>query len=88
MTDATAISTGSSVVETAADGTPLRHPDRPVPPLAERDALTKLALSADLDEWAKSQEERRSVWGSGYSIHEEIEDPSKKTGIKSVGKKL
>ena len=31
MTDATAISTGSSVVETAADGTPLRHPDRPVP---------------------------------------------------------
>ena len=64
------------------------HPDRPVPPLAERDALAKLALSADLDEWAKSQEERRSVWGSGYSIHEEIEDPSKKTGIKSVGKKL
>ena len=64
------------------------HPDRSVPPLAERDALAKSALSADLDEWAKSQEERRSVWGSGYSIHEEIEDPSKKTGIKSVGKKL
>ena len=64
------------------------QPDRPVPPLAERDALAKSALSADLDEWAKSQEERRSVWGSGYSIHEEIEDPSKKTGIKSVGKKL
>ena len=56
--------------------------------VAERDALAKSALSADLDEWATGQEERKSVWGSGYSIDEEIEDPSKKTGIKSVGKKL
>ena len=62
--------------------------DRPVPPLAERDANSKSALSADLDEWAKAEEERKSVWGSGASIHEEIEDPSKKTGIKSVGKKI
>ena len=64
------------------------HPDRPVPPLAERDAVAKPALTANLDEWAKSQEERKSVLGSGYSIHEEIEDPSKQTGIKTVGKKL
>ena len=64
------------------------HPDRPVPPLAERDAVAKSALTANLDEWAKSQEERKSVLGSGYSIHEEIEDPSKQTGIKTVGKKL
>ena len=64
------------------------HPDRPVPPLAERDAVTKPALTTTLDEWAKSQEERKSVLGSGYSIHEEIEDPSKQTGIKTVGKKL
>ncbi len=63
-------------------------PDRPVPPLAERDTHAKLALSTNLDEWAKGEEERKSVWGSGYSIHEEIEDPSKKTGIKTVGKKL
>jgi hypothetical protein len=63
-------------------------PDRPVPPLAKRDAHAKLALSTNLDEWAKGEEERKSVWGSGYSIHEEIEDPSKKTGIKTVGKKL
>jgi len=62
--------------------------DRPVPPLAERDANSKSALSADLDEWAKAEEERKSVWGSGASIFEEIEDPSKKTGIKSVGKKI
>ena len=64
------------------------HPDRPVPALAERDNLAKPALSKDLDEWAKSQEERKKVLGSGYSIHEEIEDPSKQTGIKTVGKKL
>ena len=63
-------------------------PDRPVPPLAERDTNAELAFSTDLDEWAKREEERKSVWGSGYSIHEEIEDPSKKTGIKSVGTKL
>lgn len=62
--------------------------DRPVPSLADRAASAESALSTDLDEWARSQEERKSVWGSGYSIHEEIEDPSKKTGIKSVGKKL
>ena len=68
---------------------PERKPfNRPVPPLAERDSLAKSALTKDLDEWAKSEEERKNVLGSGYSIHEEIEDPSKQTGIKTVGKKL
>lgn len=62
--------------------------DRPVPPLAERDKHAKSALCKDLDEWAAAEEKRKGVLGSGYSIHEEIEDPSKKTGIKSVGKKL
>jgi hypothetical protein len=62
--------------------------DRPVPPLAERRENSKPALSTNLDEWAKAEEELKSVWGSGASIHEEIEDPSKKTGIKSVGKKI
>ena len=60
--------------------------DRPVPSLAEREANAKPALTSDLDEWAQQEEERKSVWGSGYSIFEEIEDPSKKTGVKSVGK--
>ena len=62
--------------------------DRPVPPLTERRENSKPALSTNLDEWAKAEEELKSVWGSGASIHEEIEDPSKKTGIKSVGKKI
>ena len=64
------------------------EPDRPVPPIKERDAHSKPALSTTLDEWAKAEEELKNVWGSGASIHEEIEDPSKKTGIKSVGKKI
>jgi len=64
------------------------QPDRPVPPLADRDKHAKSALCKDLDQWNKAEQERKKVLGSGYSIHEEIEDPSKKTGIKSVGKKL
>ncbi len=64
------------------------QPDRPVPPLADRDKHAESALCKDVDQWSKAEEERKQVLGSGYSIHEEIEDPSKKTGIKSVGKKL
>ncbi len=62
--------------------------DRPVPPLADRHKHAKSALCTDLEQWKRAEEERKRVLGSGYSIHEEIEDPSKKTGIKSVGKKL
>jgi len=62
--------------------------DRSVPPLADRDKHARSALCKDLEQWAQAEEKRKEVLGSGYSIHEEIEDPSKKTGIKSVGKKL
>ncbi len=62
--------------------------DRPVPPLADRDKHASPALCKDLEQWSQAEEDRKQVLGSGYSIHEEIEDPSKKTGIKSVGKKL
>ena len=62
--------------------------DRPVPPLADRDKHARSALCKDLEQWSQAEEKRKEVLGSGYSIHEEIEDPSKKTGIKSVGKKL
>jgi citrate synthase len=62
--------------------------DRPVPPLADRDKHAQSALCKNLEQWAQAEEKRKEVLGSGYSIHEEIEDPSKKTGIKSVGKKL
>lgn len=64
------------------------QPDRPVPPLADRDKHAESALCKDLDQWSKAEEERKQILGSGYSIQEEIEDPSKKTGIKCVGKKL
>lgn len=62
--------------------------DRPVPPLADRAKHAQSALCTNLEQWNRAEEARKQVLGSGYSIHEEIEDPSKKTGIKSVGKKL
>jgi citrate synthase len=60
--------------------------DRPVPPLAERAAHAASALSKTPDEWKKRFEDMKSVRGSGFSIVEEIQDPSKKSGIKKVGK--
>jgi citrate synthase len=60
--------------------------DKPVPPLSEREKIAKSAQSKTTEEWKKAFEERKSLYGSGYSIIEEIEDPSKKTGIKSVGR--
>ena len=60
--------------------------DRPVPPLAERDEHAEPAQTHTLDEWKRAFEDRKKIHGSGYSIIEEIEDPSKKTGIKSVGR--
>jgi len=62
--------------------------DRPVPPLAERDKVAQPAQTSTPDEWAKAFEERKKIHGSGFAIIEEVEDPSKKTGTKSVGKKL
>jgi hypothetical protein len=36
--------------------------------------------------WKARFEEMKKVRGSGFSIVEEIEDPSQKSGIKKVGK--
>jgi len=60
--------------------------DRPVPPLKDRSKVAESGICHTLDEWAQAREERKKVIGSGYSIVEEIEDPSKKSGIKKVGK--
>ena len=60
--------------------------DKPVPSLEERAKNAKPAQTYTPDEWKKAFEERKKIYGSGYSIIEEIEDPSKKTGIKKVGK--
>ena len=60
--------------------------DRPVPPLEDREKYAKPALTRTPEEWKKAFDERKKIFGSGYSIVEEIEDPSKKSGIKKVGK--
>jgi citrate synthase len=60
--------------------------DRPVPPLAERDKIAKPAQTHSPAEWRKAFDERKKISGSGFAIVEEIEDPSKKTGTKSVGR--
>ncbi len=62
--------------------------DRPVPPLADRDKVAEPAQTFTTEEWAKAFEERKKIHGSGFAIIEEVEDPSKMTGTKSVGKKL
>jgi citrate synthase len=60
--------------------------DRPVPPLKDRAKLARSGICKSIDEWAKAREERKKLVGSGYAVVEEIEDPSKKSGIKKVGK--
>jgi hypothetical protein len=60
--------------------------DRPVPSMKERSKVAKSGICHTVDEWAKAREERKKIVGSGHSIVEEIEDPSKKSGIKKVGK--
>ncbi len=60
--------------------------DRPVPSIKDRDKISKSALCRKPDEWKQRFEEMKKVRGSGFSIIEEIEDPSKKSGIKKVGK--
>ena len=62
--------------------------DRPVPPLADRDKHAVPAQTFTPAEWKKAFDERKKVFGSGFAIIEEVEDPSKMTGTKSVGKKL
>ncbi|UCD77344.1 MAG: hypothetical protein JSW26_18215, partial [Desulfobacterales bacterium] len=60
--------------------------DRPVPPLKDRNKVAQSGICRTVDEWNKAKEERKKIVGSGHSIVEEIEDPSKKSGIKKVGK--
>jgi len=60
--------------------------DRPVPPLKDRSQVANSGICRSVDEWAQAREERKKLVGSGHSIVEEIEDPSKKSGIKKVGK--
>ena len=60
--------------------------DRPVPDLKDRDKIAKPAQTYTTEEWKKAFEERKKIHGSGFAIVEEIEDPSKKTGIKKVGR--
>jgi citrate synthase len=60
--------------------------DRPVPPLKDRNKIAESGICHTVDEWAAAREERKKIVGSGHSIIEEIEDPSKKSGIKKVGK--
>ena len=53
--------------------------DRPVPSLEERKKVAKPAQIHTPEEWKKAFLERQKIYGSGYGIVEEIEDPSKKT---------
>lgn len=61
-------------------------PDRPAPDLEDRGKIAKPAQTHTTEEWKKAFEERKKIHGSGFAIVEEIEDPSKKTGIKKVGR--
>jgi len=60
--------------------------DRPVPPLSERNKHAKAAICRSPEEWSARFEGMKEVRGSGFSIVEEIQDPSQKSGIKKVGK--
>jgi citrate synthase len=61
-------------------------PDRPVPPLKDRNKAATSAICRSLEEWERARAERMQSYGTGHRIVEEIEDPSKKSGIKKVGK--
>ncbi|MBT7260758.1 MAG: hypothetical protein HN888_06515, partial [Desulfobacula sp.] len=60
--------------------------DRPVPPLKDREKVSKSAICKTPEEWKQRFEEMKGVMGSGFSIIEEVADPSKKSGMKKVGK--
>ncbi len=60
--------------------------DRPVPPLSDREKVATPAICTTPSEWKQRFEKMKNVRGSGFSIIEEVKDPSKKSGIKTVGK--
>ncbi len=59
---------------------------RPVPPLKDRAKVAKSAVCQTPQEWKERFEEMKKIKGSGFSIIEEVADPSKKSGMKKVGK--
>ena len=59
-----------------------------MPPLSERREHARPAKVGTPDEWLAAFRERQQLRGSGAAIVEEIHDPSKKTGVRSVGKKI
>jgi citrate synthase len=60
--------------------------NRPVPPLTERAKVAQPATCQTPEEWKSRFESMKAVRGSGFSIIEEVQDPSKKSGIRKVGK--
>ena len=54
--------------------------NRPVPPLADRAKYAVSAQVHSLYDWKEIIKKRKKLYGSGFSIVEEIEDPTKKTG--------
>ena len=60
--------------------------DRPVPPLKDREKNAQSAICKTPEEWKQRFEKMKGVRGSGFSIIEEVADPSKKSGMKKVGK--
>jgi len=61
-------------------------PKRPVPPLKDRAKIAVSAVCQTPQEWKARFEKMKEVKGSGFSIIEEVADPSKKSGMKKVGK--
>lgn len=59
--------------------------DRPVPPLKDRDKIAKPAQVHTLDEWKRAMDGRKAIFGGGYRIVEEMEDPRSKTRIRKMG---
>jgi len=57
-------------------------PDRPVPPLKDRNKNAKPGQAKTLEEWKKRFETMKKLKGSGFSTVEEIEDPRKLPKVK------
>jgi citrate synthase len=64
------------------DGPAKRH----VPPLKDRAKVAQSAVCKTAEEWKSRFEKMKTIMGSGFSISEEVADPSKKSGMKKVGK--
>ncbi len=60
--------------------------DRPVPPLKDREKHAESSICKTPEEWKQRFNKMKDLKGSGFGIVEEIHDPSKKSGIKKVGK--